>query len=137
VALLNYEIPKASSDYIGLAISTGPVIRISSASSTSSFGYFAGIGVHLYHRFYISPGFNLGQFADNPPGLSSGSTVPAGIGTPIPINRWTWRFGFALTYKTKDFSSLGLSTTVAPKAGTSGGSTGGSPAAAAAKPPSK
>lgn len=116
VALLNYEIPKLSNEYLGLAISTGPVLRINSASSASSFGYFAGIGIHLYHRFYVSPGFNLGQFADNPPGLSSGSVVPSGIGTPAPINRWTWRFGFAVTYKAKDFSALGLTTTVAPKA---------------------
>ena len=115
VALLNYEIPPIKklsfgNDDIGLAVSSGPVIRLSSSSNTSSFGYFVGIGVHLYHRFYISPGVHIGEFADYPPGFSApGQIVPPGLGTPIPINRFTARFSFGVTYKAKDFSSLGLS----------------------------
>lgn len=119
VGLLNYEIPKASTDQIGLSLSTGPVLRLGTSSNSSSFGYFAGVSVHLYHRFYVSPGYNLGQFADNPPGLAAGATVPSGITTPSPINRWTWRFGFALTYKTKDFGGLGLSASTSSTGGTS------------------
>jgi hypothetical protein len=113
VALLNYQIPRLDWERIGLAVSTGPVFRLGSKSDTSSFGYFAGISVHLFHRFYISPGYHLGEFADFPPGFSQANqVVPAGVGTPIPVKRWTWRFGFALSYKAKDFGQFGLSGTV-------------------------
>ena len=115
LALLNYEIPKASTDTIGWAVSTGPVLRLGSKSDTSSFGYFAGLSIHLYHRFYTSAGFHFGEFAGFPVGFSQqGQTIPSGIGTPSPVNRWTWRFGFAFTYKAKDFSSFGLSATTSP-----------------------
>lgn len=132
VALLNYEIPSYKklsfgSDDIGLAVSTGPVLRFGSQSNTSSFGYFVGLGVHLYHRFYISPGVHIGQFADYPPGFSHpGQIVPSGLGTLTSVNRTTARFSFGITYKAKDFSSLGLttSTSTAPSAtATSGAKT--------------
>ena len=116
VALLNYEIPSIKklsfgNDDIGLAVSTGPVLRLGSKSNASSFGYFIGLGVHLYHRFYISPGVHIGEFADYPPGFTMpGQLVPSGLGTLTPVNRYTARFSFAITYKTKDFSSLGLTT---------------------------
>lgn len=114
LALLNYEIPKASTDTIGLAASSGPVFRLGSQSNTTSFGYFGGVSVHLYHRFYTSAGFHFGQFADYPSGFSApGQTVPSGIATPTSVNRWTWRFGFAFTYKAKDFSAFGLGSSVA------------------------
>lgn len=116
-ALLNYEIPPIgnltlSGDNWGLAVSTGPTLQFGSKSGTSSFGYFLGAGVHLYHRFYISPGIHIGQFADYPPGFtSSGQLVPTGLGTPTPVNRYTVRFAFGVTYKAHDLSALGLSTT--------------------------
>lgn len=116
LALLNYELPsfgKVSfgNDDIGLAVSTGPALRLGSKSNTSSFGYFMGLGVHLYHRFYISPGVNIGEFADYPPGFTApNQPVPSGLGTLTPTNRYTARFSFGITYKTKDFSSLGLTT---------------------------
>jgi hypothetical protein len=115
IALLNYEIPKADWETIGFAISTGPAFRLGSKSDTSTFGYFAGVGVHLYHRFYIAPGFHLGQYADFPAGFSQpGQAVPSGLGTPTATKRWTLRFGFALTIKAKDFSQFGLSGKVVP-----------------------
>jgi hypothetical protein len=140
IGLLNYEVPRLSNDEIGLAISTGPVLRLGTSSGSSSFGYFGGVSVHLYHRFYVSPGLNLGQFADNPPGLSAGSAVPSGITTPSPVNRWTWRFSFALTYKTKDFSKLGLSASTISTSNTGGAATNNKaqkvqPSAAATQPP--
>jgi hypothetical protein len=115
VALLNYEIPFADWERFGFAISTGPVFRLGGKSDTSSFGYFAGISVHLFHRFYFTPGFHLGQFADFPPGFSQvNQPVPGGISTPTPTSRWTLRFGFGLSYKAKDFSQYGLSGSVTP-----------------------
>jgi hypothetical protein len=116
VAQLNYEIPsfwhmKFGNDEIGLAASTGPVLRLGTQSNTTSFGYFAGIGLHLYHRFYIAPGVHIGQFADFPPGFSApGQLVPSGLTTLTSVNRFTARFAFSISYKAKDFSSLGLTT---------------------------
>lgn len=112
VALLNYEVPGLDWERVGFALSSGPVFRLGSKSDASSFGYFAGVSVHLFHRFYITPGFHLGQFADFPPGFSANRLVPSGIGTPTPVNRWTWRFGFAFSYKAKDFGQFGLSASV-------------------------
>jgi hypothetical protein len=109
IALLNYEIPYVDSERIGLALSTGPVFRLGSKSDATSFGYFVGIGVHLYHRFYLTPGYHLGQFADFPTGLYPGEIVPPGLGTPNAVKRWTWRFGIAISYKAKDFGQYGLS----------------------------
>lgn len=115
IALLNYEIPHLDWDTMGLALSTGPVFRLGSKSDTSSFGYFAGVSVHLYHRFYITPGLHLGEFADFPPGFSQvNQAVPSGLATPTPTKRWTVRFGFAFSYKAKDFSQFGLSGSVTP-----------------------
>jgi hypothetical protein len=117
VGLLNYQIPSFwklsfANENFGVAVSTGPAVRLGSQSNSSSFGYFVGFGLHLYHRFYISPGIHIGQFADFPPGFSNaGQVVPAGLGTPMPVNRTTARFSFAITYKAKDFSALGLKTT--------------------------
>jgi hypothetical protein len=141
VALLNYQIPYLDSEQAGLAVSTGPVFRLGSSSDASSFGYFAGLSLHLYHRFYISPGFHLGQFADYPTGFTApNQAIPSGVGTPTPVKRWTVRFAIGVTYKAKDFSGLGLSSSVTPttKAGASTGTntpgaatgvggTGGSP----------
>lgn len=120
VALLNYELPFADWERFGIALSTGPVFRLGSKSDTSSFGYFAGVSVHLFHRFYITPGFHLGQFADFPAGFSQpNQPVPSGLATPTATTRWTWRFGFGLTYKAKDFSQFGLGGSVTPSKSTS------------------
>ena len=103
LALLNYEIPPIKklsfgNDDFGLAVSTGPALRLGSQSNTSSFGYFVGLGLHLYHRFYISPGVHIGQFADYPPGFSTpGQVIPSGLGTLMPVNRYTARFAFGIT----------------------------------------
>ena len=129
IALLNYEIPRLDWERFGFAVSTGPVFRLGSKSDTSSFGYFAGLSMHLFHRFYVTPGYHLGEYADFPAGFSQpNQVVPTGFATPIPIKRWTWRFGFALSYKAKDFGQFGLSGSVnqssspaANKTGTSSG----------------
>ena len=122
VALLNYELPFADRERFGFALSTGPVFRLGSKADTSSFGYFAGISLHLFHRFYITPGFHYGQFADFPPGFSQvNQPIPSGLATPTPTTRWTWRFGFGFSYKAKDFSQFGLSGSVTPKTPPAGG----------------
>jgi len=120
VALLNYEIPHLDWDRMGFALSTGPVFRLGSKSDTSSFGYFAGVSMHLFHRFYITPGYHLGEYADFPAGFSQpNQVVPPGLGTPIPVKRWTWRFGLAFSYKAKDFGQFGLSGSVNKSSDTS------------------
>ncbi len=109
VALLNYQIPRFDFDSAGLAFSTGPVFRLGSKSDVSSFGYFVGASIHLFHRVFVTPGFHLGEFADFPPGFTQvNQQVPAGFTTPIPVKRWTWRFGVAVSYKAKDFKSFGI-----------------------------
>ena len=123
-ALLNYSLGsiKLDSENFGLALSAGPVLRLGNKSEASSFGFFSGISGHLYHRFYITPGFHFGQFADFPVGFNNGSTVPANFGTLTPVKRWTARFGLALTFKTKDFSGL----TDSDEPEVTGGEAGGS-----------
>jgi hypothetical protein len=121
VALMNYEIPQLDWERVGFALSTGPVFRLGSKSDASSFGYFAGVSVHLFHRFYFTPGFHFGQFADFPAGFSQvNQTVPSGLSAPTAVTRWTWRFGFGLTYKAKDFSQFGLSGSVTPSTAKTG-----------------
>jgi hypothetical protein len=129
VALLNYEIPHLDWERFGFAVSTGPVFRLGSKSDTSSFGYFAGVSMHLFHRFYITPGYHLGQYADFPAGFSQpNQVVPPGFATPTPVTRWTWRFGFALSYKAKDFSQFGLSGSVNQSSSPSARKAGATPA---------
>ena len=125
VALLNYEIPGVDWERFGFAVSTGPVFRLGSKSDTSSFGYFAGISMHLFHRFYITPGYHLGQYADFPAGFSQpNQVVPPGFAAPTPVTRWTWRFGFALSYKAKDFGQFGLAGSVSQSSSPSSGKAG-------------
>jgi hypothetical protein len=125
--LLNYQLPWLDSDDVGVTISSGPIFRLGTKSDTSTFGYFAGVSVHLFHRFFITPGMHLGEFADFPPGFTdAGQTVPTGLSTPTPVKRWTWRFGFSLTYKARDFGSFGLGGTVStPDKGSNGGTGAG------------
>ncbi len=114
VALLNYQVPKAD----WLSISSGPTYRLSGTSAGNSpFGFFVGPSVNLWNRFFLTPGAHLGHFADYPAGLVDGSVVPAGIGTPVAVKRWTIKFGFSFTYRTVDFSGLdlGVRAAAAPK----------------------
>jgi len=110
VALLNYSLGavhrKLDGDNVGLALSAGPVVRFGTQGTSSSFGFFTGVSAHLYHRFYFTPGFHFGQFADFPVGFGDGSKVPANFGELNPVKRWTGKFGFAITFKAKDFKSL-------------------------------
>jgi hypothetical protein len=92
----------------GIAISTGPVLRIGGQSAASAFGWYAGPSYHLYHLIYFTAGMHIGQFADLPGGFSSpGQTVPSGFPTPVARNRTTARFAFGITLKAKDLTTLG------------------------------
>lgn len=126
VALLNYSLggiyKKLDGEATGLALSAGPVIRLGTQSDASSFGFFTGISGHLYHRFYLTPGIHFGQFSDFPVGFANGSPVPESFGELTPVKRWTARFGFAITFKTKDFSGL----TSSDKPSVTGDEAGGS-----------
>lgn len=121
VALLNYSLGALHLDgeTTGLALSAGPVVRFGTQSNSSAVGFFTGISGHLYHRIYFTPGIHFGQFADFPVGFRNGSSIPANFGELTPVKRWTGRFGFAITFKTKDFSSLGQSNTASVKSGDS------------------
>jgi hypothetical protein len=115
--LLNYRIPLPNrwgwtktwntSDEAGIAISTGPVFRLSGSNSgTSSFGYFTGVSVHLWQRFFVTPGVHIGEFADFPPGFGRGTTIPPGFGTLTPVKRWTARLAIGITFKAADLSKV-------------------------------
>jgi hypothetical protein len=110
--LLNFSLP-FQGDWLngergGLALSTGPVLRVGGQSSTSAFGWYAGPSYHLYHLVYLTAGLHVGQFAGLPAGFTSpGQTVPSGFPTPVAQARTTVRFGFAITLKAKDFTTLG------------------------------
>lgn len=110
--LLNFSLPFQgewfNGERGGIALSTGPVLRIGGQSGTSPFGWFAGPSYHLYHLVYFSAGLHVGQFAGLPAGFSSpGQTVPSGFPTPVAQNRTTARFAFAITLKAKDLTTLG------------------------------
>ena len=107
-ALLNYSLGDLYLDWdnFGLALSAGPVLRLGGQSDASSFGFFTGLSFHLRHRFFITPGFHFGQFADFPVGFGDRTPVPENFGELHPVKRWTTRFALALTFKAKDFSSL-------------------------------
>jgi hypothetical protein len=127
VALLNYSLgglsPKLDRENFGLALSAGPVVRFGTQSETSSFGFFTGVSANLYHRIYLTPGLHFGQFADFPVGFHDGSTIPANFGELNPVKRWTGRFGFAITFKTKDFNGLGSTAKVTTENGAAGAAT--------------
>ncbi len=112
-ALVNFRLPvqKLSSDNLGLDLAAGPVIRLNSRSSTSAAGFFAGLSIRLYRYFFLTPGVHVGEFADFPAGFSGpGHPIPPNFPTPAPVTRTTAKFGIALSFQTKDFSSLGKST---------------------------
>lgn len=129
--LLNFHIP-SSTEWIngeraGIALSTGPVLRVGGQSSASAFGWFGGISYHINHLVFITAGLHAGQFAGNPAGFSSpNQVVPSNFPTPTAQNRTTIRFALAITVKAKDFSKLSSGTS-SPGAG-SPAPTGGNPA---------
>ncbi len=108
VALLNYQIPWASTADYGLAIATGPVFAFSSGTrNSSSLGVFAGLSVHLFRRFFISPGVHLGEFADTPLGFRrEGDVVPPNFGELVPRKRWQTKFAVMFTFRTADLSKV-------------------------------
>ncbi len=135
VGLLNYKMPYFDPwKDVGLAISTGPVLRVGGDTNTSAFGYFNGISVHFWHRLFVTFGSHVGQFADIPTGFKIGQTIPASFGQLTPSNRWSARFAIAVTYKTNNLSALTSSSkdstappskTPAPKTPTTVGSNDG------------
>ena len=101
-ALLNYDIPYLPNyKDIGLAASAGLVLDLANGKAdTSNFGFFVGPSVHLFHRFFISPGWHFGQFADYPVGFGQNPNqviTNNNLGTPVPLKRYTGRFAISLT----------------------------------------
>jgi hypothetical protein len=122
-ALLNYQLPIPTNGDWGFAISSGPVFAFNSGTSnSSSLGVFVGGSVHLLHRFYITPGLHLGEFADYPTGFSEpDQPVPANFGELVPMKRWTMRFALMFTYRTLDLSKAFAKPKVAPATPKPGG----------------
>lgn len=117
----------------GLALSGGPTYAVSGNSAdTSQWGLLFGPTVHIRNQFFVTPGVNIGQFADFPLGYTrAGQIIPANTGTPNPVKRYTARFAVGVTYKIKDFGQgTGQNNAgAAPQAGAanaSGGNTKGS-----------
>lgn len=112
----------------GLAFSAGPSYNVSNGKAdTTKFGLFAGPSIHIRNQFFVTPGFNLGQYSALPQGFTqAGQVIPPNSGTPTGISRWTTRFALAFTYKIKDF---GQSTTPSQVSGNQGSNPGnGAPA---------
>ena len=103
MALLNYKIPVLRNKPYGFSVSSGPVFRLAGETDASAVGYFAGISVNLWDRFFLTPGVHIGEFSDFPIGFTEGSFVPPNFGTLSPPTRWTGRFGIGLTYRTNVF----------------------------------
>jgi hypothetical protein len=91
----------------GLGISGGPVFNIANGKAdTSTLGFFGGISIRMTPWLYLTPGVNVGQFADFPQGYThAGQVIPPNTGTPVPTKRETARFGFAMTFKFMDLFS--------------------------------
>ncbi len=117
-ALANFHIP-SSNEWIngeryGVAVSTGPVLRIGGQTSASAFGWFGGVSYYLNHLVFLTAGLHVGQFADSPPGFTApNQVVPSNFPTPTAHNRTTVRFALAMTLKAKDFSALSSGKTAA------------------------
>ncbi|MBZ5514643.1 MAG: hypothetical protein LAN62_07330 [Acidobacteriia bacterium] len=107
-SLVNVEIPFlndfgfAKRGKLGFAISIGPVLQTGTGSENASkIGLFGGFSIHFGHRFYLTPGVHVGEFADFPPGFPySGKSIPSTFTGPLtPVKRNTARFGLAVTFK--------------------------------------
>jgi hypothetical protein len=137
-ALLNFHLPNIhhfalSGKKYGLALSAGPVLDISNGKAdTSRIGVFSGVSLHLWNQLFITPGVHVGEFAGFPQGYTAaGQLIPPNSGTPTGVKRYTARFGFAITFKIKDFGQTATkastdaanpptsSTTNTPNTGTS------------------
>ena len=105
VYLLNYDLPWGWSDAYGFTLSAGPTFRLSGPTNTSNFGFFMGGSVHLWKRLFFSFGEQLGEFADFPIGFAPGSVIPANFGALTPINRWTLKPAFGISYQTTRFAT--------------------------------
>ena len=112
MALLNYKIPVLRNKPYGFSVSSGPVFRLAAATDASAVGYFGGISVNLWGRFFLTPGVHIGEFSDFPIGFTEGSFVPPNFGALTPTKRWTGRFGIGLTYRTNVFRGSGEKGTV-------------------------
>lgn len=108
VAQLNYRIPEASWDSFGFALSTGAALQFTGGNSgVSNVGFFGGVSVHLWRRFYVTPGIHLGEFADFPAGFNKANQeIPSGFGQLNPEKRWTARFAIGITFKALDFTKF-------------------------------
>ena len=101
VGLLNYKLFNADKGLqLGFSASSGPVFKFGGTPGISSFGWFAGVSVSIWHRLFVTPGLHIGEFADYPAGFANNTVVPANFGTPTPEKRWTGRFAFSITYRT-------------------------------------
>ena len=104
--LVNIKIPLPQSfpSWTGLMFSSGPVFTLGDAPKVSSFGWFAGVSVHLYGAVYLTPGFHFGEFADFPNGFYTNATIPDKFGDLTPLKRSTTHFAIGLTYRVHSFS---------------------------------
>lgn len=115
VGLLNYRLPIPEVKNFDLWLASGPTLRITnSGSNSSAFGFFGGVSISLWSRFFLTPGVHFAQFAGVPAGLSVGGTIPANFGQLQSINRWTARFGFSVTFKTLTLGALTKSSSQKP-----------------------
>jgi hypothetical protein len=108
----------------GWAVAAGPSYNLSNGKAdTSKFGLMAGLSFHIHGQFFATPGVNIGQYSNWPVGFSqAGQVIPPNVGTPSGVNKWTTRFGFAVTYKIKDFGESSSPSPI-PSSSTSGTST--------------
>ena len=85
----------------GCAISVGPAFQLSSTQQATRVGLFAGVGVHLWRYFYITPGVHIGQYDSFPAGFTAaGQPIPPSFtGSLQPIPKMTARFALGLTFK--------------------------------------
>lgn len=121
VGLLNYKLPWLDWEKAGFAMSTGPVLRVGGQSTATSFGWFVGGSAHIWHRFFVTPGIHVGQFADFPAGFGPNQVIPPNFGQLTPVKRWTARFAVGITVKTFDLGSLTPSKTTTPTSTQTGG----------------
>jgi len=111
VGLLNYRLwNSAREPQFGLSLSTGPAFKLGGAPEVSSFGWFAGISVSIWHRLFLTPGVHVSQFADFPAGFSDRSPIPANFGTINPATRWTSRFAVGITFQTNSLAKADKTT---------------------------
>lgn len=108
LALLNYNLIVPKKPRFGdfnLGISAGPVLQAGGKSDLATLGVFTGVSVSFLHNLYITPGVHIGQYADPPPGLVQGATIPAGLGTLVPVKSWKPAFSLGITFRATSIGS--------------------------------